>query len=217
MRKSMFLLTLILVLALAAGSAWADAVIGLTTFTSGTPAIAASVNANFAEILDSVDDNHSRITTLESAMPRITTLESTMPGVMNALWRTARIGTVGIYKDLASVTINAPADGYVLAMLSGSVSMTHTNGTISKANISVSKTSETLTGVFPTNFTIWDAMPNGVYNTPFSWSGIFAVNAGANTFYSVVFWGGGVVSATFQQDQFNLLFVPNAYGTVIPN
>ncbi len=85
MRKSMFLLTLILVLALAAGSAWADAVIGLTTFTSGTPAIAASVNANFAEVINSVDDNHSRITTLES----------TMPGVMNALWRTARIGTVG--------------------------------------------------------------------------------------------------------------------------
>lgn len=206
MRKTMFLLTLTLILALA-GSAWADAVVGLTTFTSGTPAIADSVNANFSEIINSVDDNHSRITTLES----------TMPGVMNALMRIARIGTVGIYKDLASVTINAPVDGYILAMLSGSVSMTHTYGTISKANISVSKTSETLTGVIPTNIMIWDTIPNGVYSTPFSWSGIFAVNAGANTFYSVVFWGGGVVSATFQQDQFNLLFVPNAYGTVNPN
>ena len=66
MRKNMFLLTLTLVLTLAAGSAWADAVVGLTTFTSGTPAIAASVNANFAEILDSVDDNDTRITSLES-------------------------------------------------------------------------------------------------------------------------------------------------------
>jgi len=202
----MFLLTLTLILALA-GNAWADAVVGLTTFTSGTPAIADSVNANFSEIVNSVDDNHSKITTLES----------TMPGVMNARRTSSRIGTVGTYKDLDSITINAPADGYVLAMLSGSVSITHTYDTISKANISVSKTSETLTGVFPTNITIWNTIPNGVYGIPFSWTGTFAVNAGANTFYSVGFWGGGVVSATFQQDQFNLLFVPNAYGAVAPN
>ena len=66
MRKNMFLLTLTLVLTLAAGSAWADAVVGLTTFTSGTPAIAASVNANFIEIQDSVDDNDTRITALQT-------------------------------------------------------------------------------------------------------------------------------------------------------
>ena len=67
MRRTFFLLTLTLVLALAVGSAWADAVTGLTTFTSGTPAIAASVNSNFAEIDDSVDDNDTRITSLQSA------------------------------------------------------------------------------------------------------------------------------------------------------
>ncbi len=67
MRKNMFLLTLTLVLTLAAGSAWADAVTGLTTFTSGTPAVADEVNANFAEVADSVDDNNTRITNLQNS------------------------------------------------------------------------------------------------------------------------------------------------------
>lgn len=66
MRKGFFLLTFTFVLALAAGNARADAVTGLTTFTSGTPAYADSVNANFSEIDNSVDDNDARITSLES-------------------------------------------------------------------------------------------------------------------------------------------------------
>ncbi len=37
------------------------------TFTAGTPAVAAQVNANFAAVKTAVDDNDTRITALESA------------------------------------------------------------------------------------------------------------------------------------------------------
>jgi hypothetical protein len=47
MRKTFYILTLTLVLALAAGSAWAGSVSGLHTFSSDTPAFADSVNENF--------------------------------------------------------------------------------------------------------------------------------------------------------------------------
>jgi len=49
-------------------------VTGLTTFSAGTPAVASQVNGNFTAVKSAVDNNHARITTLESgaASPNIT-------------------------------------------------------------------------------------------------------------------------------------------------
>jgi hypothetical protein len=44
----------------------ATEVTGLNTFTAGTPAKAAEVNSNFSAVKTAVDDNHARITTLET-------------------------------------------------------------------------------------------------------------------------------------------------------
>jgi hypothetical protein len=66
MRKTVFLMTFSIVLVLAAGSVWADEVTGLNTFVADTPAVAAEVNANFAEVQDSVNDNDSRISVRET-------------------------------------------------------------------------------------------------------------------------------------------------------
>ena len=43
---------------------------GLTQFTSGSPAKAAEVNGNFAAVKTAVDDNHARISTLETKLAK---------------------------------------------------------------------------------------------------------------------------------------------------
>lgn len=53
--------------AFALHTANADEVVGLTTFTSGTPARAAEVNGNFQAVKTAVDDNDARIDALEEA------------------------------------------------------------------------------------------------------------------------------------------------------
>jgi len=49
-------------------------------FTAGAPARAAQVNANFSAVKSAVDDNHSRIQTLEGQVP---TLQSSLMGVQS--------------------------------------------------------------------------------------------------------------------------------------
>ncbi len=58
-----------LVVMLPIASLQADTVNGLTTFSSGTPALAIEVNANFTAVKSAVDDNDARITVLEGAAP----------------------------------------------------------------------------------------------------------------------------------------------------
>jgi len=61
----------------ASAAAHAGDVVGLKSFTSGTPALASEVNGNFTAAKSAVDDNASRVTTLEgvNAAGRLTVLE----------------------------------------------------------------------------------------------------------------------------------------------
>ncbi len=67
MRKVFILFTISTVLFLGATSALAGNVGALTTFSSGSPAYAQSVNDNFTAITVAVDDNAAMITTLQNA------------------------------------------------------------------------------------------------------------------------------------------------------
>ncbi len=62
---------------LSSAAAHAGDVVGLTSFTSNTPALASEVNGNFDAVKTAVDDNAARVTTLEgaNAASRISTLE----------------------------------------------------------------------------------------------------------------------------------------------
>ena len=58
------------VLATLSAALIAGQVTGLTQFTSGSPAKAAEVNGNFAAVKTAVDDNHARISTLETTLAK---------------------------------------------------------------------------------------------------------------------------------------------------
>ena len=66
MKTATLQLTLGAVLLLAGAAAWSGDVTVPNTFTAGTPAVAAEVNANFAAVKSAVDDNNARITSNET-------------------------------------------------------------------------------------------------------------------------------------------------------
>jgi hypothetical protein len=74
MNKSILTTVVSVALLAAAQPSPAGEVTGLTSFTAGTPAVASQVNGNFTAVKTAVDNNHARITTLESsaASPNIT-------------------------------------------------------------------------------------------------------------------------------------------------
>lgn len=72
----------VLLLGIAASATASDLTVP-NTFTAGTAAVAAEVNANFTAVESAVDDNHGRITTLEGTMPgKVDVSGDTMTGVL---------------------------------------------------------------------------------------------------------------------------------------
>jgi len=65
---------------LAGDVARAGSVTGLTTFTAGTPAKAAEVNANFTAVKTAVDNNDSRIAALEASVAALQASVTTLQG-----------------------------------------------------------------------------------------------------------------------------------------
>ncbi len=136
------------------------------------------------------------------------------PGVASAIVTVATITLDGTVQTLLSRTINAPAAGYVLAIGTAQVNVTHINPTTSQVTFGVSDVSTS----FPANqdvlLTLPPDLPSGGYNQPVTVHGLFSVNAGNNTFYFLADEATGAV--TVNDIQFTLLYFPTSYGTVEP-
>ena len=116
---------------------------------------------------------------------------------------------------LLSRTITCPTSGYCLVVGSCQANFNnHTIGTTSNADYGVSDTSI----AFPANqevaYYIHSGNPSGLYTSPITTHGLFSVGAGANTFYLLGRENTG--SATVNDMQLSIIFVPTAYGTVSP-
>lgn len=195
MRQILFLLTLVLVLALAAGIAWADQVTGLTTFTANTTAYASEVNANFEEVRLSVNDNDAR-----------------MPGLASiASWPSVTLGTST--SSVMSRAITIPSAGYVLALASGTMIFTHTNGTTQTAIISVNDVGTSTPGYYQT-LSYPSALPTATYYTTFAFNGTF--NFGASGTYTIHLVGNSsaATGVDVYDRQLNLIYLPESYGSV---
>jgi len=95
----------------------------LTTFTSGTPAKASEVNANFSAVKTAVDDNASRITTLQSTV--------TPAGNIVLVPSTASAGN--ILKGTTPFIHNFGVDNTFIGVNAGNFTMTGLNNTASGA------------------------------------------------------------------------------------
>jgi hypothetical protein len=116
---------------------------------------------------------------------------------------------------ILSRTITVPAAGYVLVLGTTQFEIFHTIGSSHSYNIGVSDSSTAL----PVNQDLLtfvnSAMPSGTYEKAVSPHGLFAVSAGANTFYLL----GEQASATLAEasafdSQLTLIYFATAYGTV---
>ena len=135
------------------------------------------------------------------------------PGVASYTSNTA-IDLTGGYDVLGSRTITAPTGGWVLVIGTCQAQATHSTGTTSNANFGVSDVSTS----FPANqelaFYTDGAAPSGIYMTPVTAHGLFAVTAGDHTFYLLGQETGGTF---FAHDlQLTVLFIGSQYGTIQP-
>jgi len=121
------------------------------------------------------------------------------------------------YTVLCSLTIDCPADGYVMAVAHGRIATLpgHTTGTRSYATVGISNVPNALPGNQDLDFQIDSPAPSGVYSTPFGMTSMFTVpSAGSYTYYYLAYEYSG--SITVADMQFNLVYFPTAYGQVDP-
>ncbi|MEJ2703618.1 MAG: hypothetical protein P8Z79_14365 [Sedimentisphaerales bacterium] len=121
------------------------------------------------------------------------------------------------YTTLCSLTINCPAEGFVMAVAHGRIATLpqHTMGTKSYAVVGISDTPNSLPGNQDLDFQIDSAAPSGTYSIPFGMTSMFTVPAaGSYTYYYLAYEYSGSVSVADMQ--FNLIYFPTAYGAVDP-
>ena len=96
------------ILASASGLAWASGVTIPNTFTSGTPAKAAEVNANFSAVKTAVDDNDARITGVINNTQAGTLKSAVDTNTANITALTATVGnsTSGVVADINNLKGN---------------------------------------------------------------------------------------------------------------
>jgi hypothetical protein len=121
-------LTGLLAMALSTG-ALAGEVTGYTGATSGTPANAADINANFTALIEAINDNNQRITALEEQAAGINTAEGTYSFVEIAVELGGAPGTslfdgysqIGTWSSTGS--FNFVADGTFTGTINETVSI----------------------------------------------------------------------------------------------
>ena len=117
------------------------------------------------------------------------------------------------YTTIASQSITAPAQGYVLVIGTTQAQASHTNGTDSRADFGVSS----VPTLFPDNQDVtlhWVAQlpTNPTYRTPVTVHSIFEVDSGIHTFYFLGYEHSG--SFTCWDTQLSIIYIPTAYGTI---
>lgn len=111
-----------------------------------------------------------------------------------------------------SISINAPADGYVLVLASVELEITHLNGQNSSINYGVSD----IPGLFPAHgdleFRIPSGAASGDYDFAATTHGLFEVDAGMNTFYLLVDQSHSASGSRVLDRQVTAVYLPTAYG-----
>lgn len=123
-------------------------------------------------------------------------------------------GSPGI---LASRSITLPEDGYIVAIASGQLDITHVMGASSIGVIGLSDNSTT----FPVNMDLGAGLNGGVNSGDYSYNpcvqGVFEKPAGTHTIYLLGQQTGGGGSMDLGDVSLSLIYVPSSYGMVSSN
>jgi hypothetical protein len=184
--KITVLLSIALVICLSA-SAWAAAPT-LTTFSAGTPARAASVNANFTAISDA------------------------LPGVTNAFNSSSMYPVADTV--LTSVAISCPGPGYVLLLAKMVVELDHTNGTVTYCTGVISRNRTTATYNSHLFTAVPSTAPTGSYYQTPSAFGVETISAAGTYTYYLVADNNGSGTPRVYRSQLAAVFFPEAVGAI---
>lgn len=129
MKTNLRMLWVAVLCSFASAASLAGSVGPLTTFTPNTPALASEVNGNFSAVRTAVNDNDSRITTLETAVDTLKT-SLNCPAVSMV-----QVGPVCIDKYEASVWEIPPANTALIAKVkAGTVTLADLTSPTAVAN-----------------------------------------------------------------------------------
>lgn len=114
--------------------------------------------------------------------------------------------------SFASVTIDAPASGYVLVMAKANMALEHTNGKVQNALVGVSSSATTQTARVVVRLS--NNLPTGDYWIPVATQNVFAASQGSNTFYLTAsdnFGGGTTDGIQINSPLITAVYLPTRY------
>ncbi len=133
------------------------------------------------------------------------------PGVAsNTSSFSVNLGPIGA---LLSRSITAPAEGYVFAIATAEVLISHTNGSGSSASFGVSPNSSAAPDNQTVRCQIDSDAPTGTYRQAVTVHGLFYTPGGSASFYFLGTENSG--DAVADELQFTLIYFPTAHGTVV--
>jgi hypothetical protein len=135
------------------------------------------------------------------------------PGIASSSGGVSGVTLDGSLQTLLYRSIVVPANGYVQVIATGQAFISHIMGISRLADFGVSDTSVSLPANQDVGLQLPDIAASGVYSFPVTVHGLFEVNAGTHTFYSLAreYSGDFVV----HDMQLTLTYIPTAYGTVV--
>jgi len=186
--------------------AWGSDVGTLNTFSSGTTISSAAVNANFAAIKTAVNSKLD-----QSNTPGFDVSLNNNPNSSSVVYLSTTTGTIS---NIASVTVTAPAAGFVLLNYAGYFAFTHTSAstnTYAEIGVDVNTSSTDFGYMF---LGVGKDAALSAYSFPVASTALANVNqAGTYTYYL-----NGNFSANSSTDagrftnmQFSALYFPSRY------
>jgi len=197
MKRSIFSLATLAVFLVIGGGARAGQLTIPNSFTSGTAASAADVNANFTAVETAVNDNDTRLT----GMPGIEYRYDSSGTSLTAAYSNA---------GAQSITVSAPAAGYIHVQLSGT--MNQYEDTYAYVGIGITTTTVLSGSDIWTGSSVNFVDENPLTWIPFSTQTVYYVNSAQTvTFYANAYKGGGTNSVYFNPRMMVATYYPKRY------
>ncbi len=115
--------------------------------------------------------------------------------------------------NIASVTVNAPSNGYVLVIASMELSASHVAGSTTSVNIGVSTSATSLPTNGDVETRLGSTVPSGTYDHAVTVHSVFSAVEGPNTYHLNGDLSTGSASAAALDIQLSAIFIPTAYGS----